>query len=322
MKSSIAILPLLAIFILTGCSGEGYIRVKNETGAEIMVSVNHAADEVLEAGETTGPYPVTLTRGVVNQIPVSASGEWIGEYAESVSLSNGETVEHKVRPQLADISLVNTSADSVYCEMEDRYYIYLAGGGSEHGKYPADGQVTLKYEGPYFFLNTEVLSWFPGNTYTHDFVPDACEIQLDNEHGNRVIYYVYISPGDADTWGGDKLGDDTVLYPSEAFVWKAEGGIHWDMRVEAGDPHPDSALFVYEFYDTEGCDADYTWIYEFPSIFTLLSSETASKDGPAQADMLKSRSLQKTSLHDIPAVRIRKISKREAGKAGVKALRK
>ncbi|MDZ7822267.1 MAG: hypothetical protein U5N26_10985 [Candidatus Marinimicrobia bacterium] len=91
MKSFIAIFPLLAIFILTGCSGEGYIRVKNETGGEIMVSVNHAADEVLEAGETTDPYSVTLTRGVVNRIPVSASGEWLGEYTESVSLSTGET---------------------------------------------------------------------------------------------------------------------------------------------------------------------------------------------------------------------------------------
>ncbi|MDZ7822266.1 MAG: hypothetical protein U5N26_10980 [Candidatus Marinimicrobia bacterium] len=121
---------------------------------------------------------------------------------------------------------------------------------------------------------------------------------------------------------GTSSGDDAILYPSEAFVWKAEGDIHWDMRVEAGDPHPDSALFVYEFYDTEGCDADYTWIYEFPSIFTLLTSETASKDGPAQADMLKSRSLQKTFLHDIPAVRIKKSAKREAGRRGSKRLRK
>ncbi|MDZ7797916.1 MAG: hypothetical protein U5N56_13180 [Candidatus Marinimicrobia bacterium] len=35
------IAPLLALILLFGCSGEGYIRVTNETPAEIMVSVNN-----------------------------------------------------------------------------------------------------------------------------------------------------------------------------------------------------------------------------------------------------------------------------------------
>lgn len=316
------IVTLLALILLLGCSGEGYIKVKNETPATVMVSVNNLADEVLGSGDTTDTYTVTLTRGVLNNIPVSATGEWLGEYTESVSLSSGETVIHKIQPQLADISIVNTSVDSVYCRLEDSYYIYLAGGESENDKYPADGNVSLEYEGPYFFNNAETLSWFPGYTYTRDLIPDACEIQLNNEHGNRAIYYVYISPGDVDTWGDDKLGDDTILYPSEAFVWKAEGGVHWDMRIEAGDPHPDSALYVYEFYDEEGCDADYTWIYEFPAIFDPATVSKSSKTDPASASVVKSRALHKTVSPVQPPVRIEKIGKKDAGKAVEKALRK
>jgi hypothetical protein len=316
------ILFALVLFVIFGCSGEAYIKVANATDAPILVSVNNAADEPLPAGDTTDTYTVTVNRGVINHIPVSATGEWLTNYTESVAISHGETVTHPVRAQLADISIVNTSVDSVYCELENSYYIYLAGGGSANDKYPSDGNITLEYEGPYFFYQSEQMSWFPGYAYTEELVPDACEIELQNNHPSRVVYYVYISPGDADTWGSDRLGDDTVLYPAEAYVWKAEGGVHWDMRIEAGDPHPDSVLYVYEYYDTEGCDADYTWIYDFPAIFSPLASGTASKGAPGNAEMLKSRAFGKGEIREYPQVRIKKISKREAGKAGRKYIRK
>lgn len=322
MKKS-NILLFAALIFLFACSGEAYIKVTNNTPADILVSVNYNADETLAPGDTTGTYTVTVNRGVLTQIPVSASGAWLGEYTESVAVANGDAVVHSVNPQMADLTFVNTSVDSAILRYENTLYHYFDGGDSKQGKYVVDGSVDLDYEGRYIFTAHDEKAWFPGQTYTYELIPDACEIQLNNLHGNRAIYYVYISPSDADIWGEDRLGDNTILYPGEAYVWKAEAGKIYDMRVEAGDPHPDSALYVYDFFDDEICTADYTWIYEFPSIFTPVTLSKSTKSAASGLSMHKPQALNKQILTEEKAQRIEKVGKKpvEAASA-VKQLKK
>lgn len=317
------ILLFAVMIILFACSGEAYIKVTNETPGTIMVSVNHRADEVLPPGDTTDTYTVTVNRGVLTQIPVTASGTWLGEYTESIAVANGDAVVHSVNPQMADLTFVNTSVDSAILRYENTLYHYFDGGDSEQGKYVVDGNVDLDYEGRYIFTAHDEEAWFPGETYTYELIPDACEIQLNNLHGNRAIYYVYISPSDADTWGDDRLGDNTILYPGEAFVWKAEAGKAYDMRVEAGDPHPDSALYVYDFFDEEICAADYTWIYEFPEIFTPVTLSKSTKMTASGLLMRKPQALNKELLREEKALRIEKLGKKPAeAKAAINQLKK
>jgi hypothetical protein len=317
------ILFLALLMFLFACSGEAYIKVTNETPETIMVSVNHRADEVLPPGDTTDTYTISVNRGVLNQIPVSATGEWLSDYNESVAVANGDVVVHRVNPQMADISFVNTSVDSAILRYENTLYHYLDGGDSVRAKHVADGNVDLDYEGRYIFTQHVEKFWFPGNRYRFELVPDACEIQLNNLHDNRAIYYVYISPSDADTWGEDQLGDNTILYPNEAYVWKAEAGKAYDMRVEAGDPHPDSALYVYDFFDEDLCDADITWIYEFPEIFTPVTLSKSTKMTASGLLMRKPQALNKEILREEKALRIEKLGKKPVeAKAAVKQLKK
>ena len=313
---------LVILLVLAACSGEAYIRVNNNTPGSILVSINHNADEVLLPGDTTDTYTVSVSRGIVNQIPVTASGEWLSDYNESIAVANGDVVVHRIHPQQADLSFINTSVDSAILRYENTRYPYFAGGDSVRAMHTADGNVILDYEGRYIFTRHEEKSWFPGERRRFELVPDACEIQLNNIHPNRAVYYVFISPSTADTWGEDKLGANTILYPGEGYVWKAEGGVRWDMRIEAGDPHPDSALFAYEFYDTEGCAADFTWIYEFPTIFTPLGMGKLSKTGMADSVVLKAHALQKTFPSGGPVYRIEKIGKKNTGLAKETAIKK
>ena len=119
-------------------------------------------------------------------------------------------------------------------------------------------------------------------------VPNACEIQLNNLHDNRTIYYVYLTQSTNDSWGDDKLGDD-IINPMEGYIWKAEGDVMWDMRVEAGDPHPDSALYVYDFYDVTGCAVDVTHIYQFPTIFSPVAVGKIAKEDGGKANYKKEK---------------------------------
>ncbi len=311
----------IAFLLLIGCSGEGYIEVNNNTPTAIMVSVNNAADEVISPGDTSDTYTISLMKGVVNNISVEASGEWLGNYLETVSLTDGQTIVHRVNPQLADITVMNLSVDSAACVIENYDALFFAGDDSINAKYAVDGNVLVESSGRYMFFESETMSWLPSFAYRYELIPDACEIQLNNLHPNRAIYYVFISPSDADSWGEDKLGDD-ILNPQEGYVWKAEDETIWDIRVEAGDTHPDSALYVYEFYDETANLADITYIYEFPTIFTPVAESASSKiTGPVN-NMMKPGSLNKVSDHVLQPTRIEKIRKVDAGKAGLKALRK
>jgi hypothetical protein len=309
------VLPILiTVLLLFACSGEAYVSASNNTPATIMVSINNMPDQVLAPGDTGDVHTVPVTRGVLNNIPIQASGEWLSEYSSHATVANGERVVHRVHPQRADINIVNTSVDSAYCIIgQQGTYLYFSGYDSLSAKYHVDGSVSLTYEGRYIFGTVIEKAWFPGDSYRFELEPDACEIQLNNIHPNRAVYYVYISPRGVTTWGDDKLGDD-ILYPQEAYVWKALGDVQWDMRIEAGDPHPDSALYIYEFYDEDGCPSDYTWVYEFPTIFDPVTVSKSSKTRPYAETIVKSNALNKEVLRQ-SSVRIESIGKKEAGLA-------
>ena len=81
-------------------------------------------------------------------------------------------------------------------------------------------------------------------------------------------------------------------------------------------------MFVYEFYDQTVNLSDHTYIYEFPTIFTPVAASASSKITGPLNNMMKPGSLNKVSDHVIQATRIEKIRKVDAGKAGLKALRK
>jgi hypothetical protein len=314
---------LIAFLLLIGCSGEGYIEVNNNTPAAIMVSVNNVADEVIAPGDTSDTYTVSVMKGVINNISVEATGEWIGNYSETVSLTDGETVVHRIGAQLADLTLTNLSVDSMFCLVENYDSLFFEGEDSVSGKFTVDADVTVSSAGRYKFFTTENMSWLPGSTYRYELTPDACEIQLNNIHANRAIYYVFISLSDATSWGDDQLGDD-ILYSQEGYVWKADGDVTWDIRVEAGDPLEDSVLYAYEFYDTELSTSDITWIYEFPTIFTLVADSASASSkitGPVNNTM-KANSLNKVFDTNLKPARIEKIRKVNAGQAGLKALKK
>ena len=312
---------ILAFLLLIGCSGEGYIEVNNNTPTAIMVSVNNAADEVVAPGDTSDTYTVSVMKGVVNNISVEASGEWIGNYSETVSLTDGATVVHRVHSQLADITVANLSTDSAACVIENYDAMFFAGDDNISDKFAVDGSVVVESVGRYKFFVSETMSWLPSFAYRYELVPDACEIQLNNLHSNRTIYYVFISPKDSDSWGEDKLGD-VLLYPQEGYVWKALGDTIFDIRVEAGDTHPDSALYVYEFLDETVNLSDITYIYDFPTIFTPVAESSSSKiNGPVN-NVMKPGSLNKVWDSSMKPTRIEKIRKVDAGKADLKALRK
>ncbi|MEA2078118.1 MAG: hypothetical protein U9O95_08890 [Candidatus Marinimicrobia bacterium] len=316
------LIPILfAFLLLIGCSGEGYIKVKNNTPTAILTSVNNLADEVILAGDTSQTYTVSVMKGVINSIPVEASGLWVGNYSATVALTDGETVIHHISTQVADITLTNLSVDSATCTIENYTPLFFVGEDSISDKFSVDGDVAVESIGRYKFFLSEDMPWLPGFTYRYEITPDACEIQLNNIHPNYTIYYVFISLSTSDSWGDDQLGDD-ILNPQEGYVWKAEGDLQWDMRVEAGDTHIDSPLYVYEFFDTEGCPSDFTWIYEFPTIFTPVAASASSKITGPLNNMMKPGSLNKVSDHVLQPTRIEKIRKVDAGKGSVKALRK
>ncbi len=314
---------LLAFLLLIGCSGEGYIEVENDTPTAILVSVNNLADEVVVAGDTSQTYSVSVVKGVVNNISVEASGEWVGNYSETVALTDGETVVHRIGSQVADLTLTNLSVDSTYCVLEGYDTLFFVGEDSTTAKFTVDANVDIKYAGRYSFLTEETMTWLPGNTYRYELLPNACEIQLNNIHPIWTIYYVYLSRSTDDSWGDDQLGDE-ILNSMEGYVWKAEGDIKWDMRVEAAHPHPDSTtMHVYEYYDTDpGCTSDITWIYEFPTIFSEYTASASSKIGGPVTGVMKSNALNKAWNNELKPARIEKIRKVDAGKAGLKALRK
>lgn len=313
---------ILAVMLLFGCSGEGYIEVKNETPTAILVSVNNLSDEVVLAGDTSQTYSIAVMKGAVNNISVDATGDWVGNYSGTVALTDGETIVHRITPQVADITLTNLSVDSMACVVENYAPLFFTGNDSVSGMFSVDGDVVVESAGRYKFFQSENMTWFPGFSYRYELVPDACEIQLNNLHSNRVIYYVYLSQSTNQNWGEDQLGDD-VIEPGFGYVWKAEGDVLWDVQVQASDPHADSAMYVYEYYDTDpGCLSDFTWIYEFPTIFTPVTASASSKiDGPTN-NVMKTNSLNKVFDTNLEPARIEKIRKTDASKAGLKALRK
>jgi hypothetical protein len=312
---------VLALLLLIGCGGEGYVSVWNDTTDDILVSVNHNTDVVVNPGDTSDTYTVSVMKGVVNNVSVEATGEWVGNYSGTAAVTNGASVVHRISPQVADITLANLSVDSASCTVENYDPLYFTGNDEITDKFSVDGDVDVVYGGHYMFDVEETMAWMPGYTYRYELVPNACEIQLHNLHPTWTIYYVYLSRSTDQTWGDDQLGDD-VLEPGTGYIWKAEGDVQWDMRVEAGDPHPDSVLYVYEFYDNDGCASDYTWIYEFPAIFSPASvAKLAKADGPNNG-VMKPASLAKNWDNSIMPARIEKIKKVDAGKAGLKALTK
>lgn len=314
---------LIAFLLLIGCSGEGYIEVNNNTPSSIMVSVNNAADEVVLAGDTSQTYNVAVMKGVANNISVDATGEWVGNYTGTVSLTDGATIVHRINPQVADLTITNLSVDSANCVIENYDTLFFDGDDSQTGKFTVDGSVVVGYAGRYMFYETETMNWFPGSTYSYELVPNACEIQLNNIHPTWTIYYVYLSQStDTDfDLDNDNLGDD-VIESGYGYVWKATGDIGWDVRVLAGDPHPDSLLYAYDYYDTGICTSDVVWGYEFPTIFDAVQVAKIAKTDISKLTNIKSGSLNKVNNMSIEPTRIEKIRKVDAGKAGLKALRK
>lgn len=316
------ILPLvLIIFFLFGCSGEGYIKVANSTPAQILVSVNDEPDIVLASGDTSDVYTINIVKGTLTSVSVEATGNWIGEYSHSVTLANGETVLHNITARLANLTIQNGSVDSAMLSIEKYQPLYFAGNDEVTAPFQVDASVDVEYAGRYMFLTKETKSWFPGNAYTYVLEPNACEIRLDNLHPNRAIYYVFLSQSTDESWGEDDLGDD-ILYPREAFLWKAEGDVKWDMRVEAGDPHTDSSLFVYEFYDLTGSPSDATYIYEFPNIFTPVPIAKIAKTEGGQASYKKTNSLNKNYEAHPASARLEKLKKVSVNNAESNSLRK
>jgi len=322
MKKNSLIFLMIAVILLVGCSGEGYVSVFNDTPSDILVSVNYKPDVVVTSGDTSDTYTVALIKGVVNNISVDATGEWVGNYSQNAAVTDGETVVHRITPQVADITLTNISVDSANCVLESYDTLFFVGEDSITDKYSVDGSVDVKYSGRYSFLTEETMIWMPGNTYRYEMEPNACEIQLNNVHPIYTVYYVYLSTSTSQSWGDDQLGDN-VVESGYGYVWKAEGDVLWDMRIEAGHPHPDSSLHVYEYYDTApGCPSDVTWIYEFPTIFSAAAAGKIAKTNMPNNGMLKPASLAKVWDNTLVPARIERIRKVDAGKAGLKALRK
>ncbi|MFA6618286.1 MAG: hypothetical protein WCT23_04380 [Candidatus Neomarinimicrobiota bacterium] len=316
------IFPLvLIVFFLFGCSGEGYVKVANLTPSSVLLSVNDEADIILASGDTSDTYTIDLVKGTLANVSVEATGDWIGEYSQSVSVANGESILHKITSTVANLTIENGSSDSAMFSIENYQPLYFAGNDEITAPFQVDASVDVEYAGRYMFLIKETKSWFPGNAYTYILEPNACEIRLDNLHPNRAIYYVYLSQSTDESWGEDDFGDD-ILYPGEAFLWKAEGDVKWDMRVEAGDPHADSSLFVYDFFDLTGSPSDATYIYEFPNIFTPVEIAKIAKTEGGQANYKKTNSLNKNFETYPQAARLEKLKKVSINSAETNILRK
>lgn len=316
------LLPIvLVIFLLFGCSGEGYVKVANLTPAPVLVSVNDQADVVLAAGDTTDTYNIHLVKGTIANVSVEATGDWVGDYSQTVAVADGESVLHTINATLTNLTIRNGSIDSAMFSMENYSPLYFEGDDSTSASFQVDGSVDVEYAGRYMFLEQETMSWFPGSEYRYVLQPNACEIQLNNLHPNRAIYYVYLSQSTDESWGEDDLGDD-ILNPQEGYIWKAEGDVMWDMRVEAGDPHPDSSLYVYDFYDLTGSSSDVTYTYEFPTIFTpVVTAKIAKADGGKNI-YRKSNSLNKVYDANVAPARLEKVKKIKVNNADTNALRK
>jgi len=307
--------------------GWGFAKVVNMTDTEIWTEMwgpkttGMAVGYFLGAGDT-GPQHQYLVKYSGSSVSQYISSDWVS-INTSYILRPEEYKIFNIEPNKANISLINLSVDSMDCTIENNDTRYFVGNDSIDNKYFVDGDVVVSSAGRYKFLESENMVWLPGSTYRYELVPDACEIQLNNLHPNRAIYYVYISLSTAAIWGDDQLGDD-ILYPQEGYVWKADGDVIWDIRVEAGDPHDDSTLYVYEFRDTEDCTSDITWIYDFPTIFTLVADSAFASSkitGPVNNTM-KANSLNKVFDTNLKPARVEKIRKVDAGKAGLKALKK
>jgi len=306
--------------------GWGFAKVVNMTDTEIWTEMwgpkttGMAVGYFHGAGET-GPQHQYLVKYSGSSVSQYISSDWVS-LITSYILRPEEYKIFNIEPNKANISLINMSVDLMNCTIENNDTQYFVGNDSINNKYFVDGEVVVAVAGRYKFFVDETLNWDPGFSYRYELVPDACEIQLNNIHSNRVIYYVYISQSTDNTWGDDQLGDD-IISPMKGYVWKADGDVLWDVRLEASDPHADSAMYVYEYYDVDpGCVSDITWIYEFPTIFTPVVASASSKiDGPTN-NVIKTNSLNKIYDTNLRSARVEKIRKIDAGKADLKALRK
>ncbi len=307
------IFPLiLVLFLLFSCSGEGYVKVANLTPSQIMVSVNDEADVVLNSGDTTATYSVATVKGSARTVPVEATGDWIGDYSQTATVTDGETVVHTINSTLSNITIKNGSVDSAMCMIENNDALYFGGNDSLLASFMVDGSVETEYGGRYMFLTEETMSWFPGTQYRFELVPNACEIQLNNLHPTYRIDRVYLSKSTDPSWGEDDLGDD-LINPMEGYIWKAEGDVMWDVKVLAADPHPDSLLYVYEYYDVDGCASDITHIYEFPTIFTQAVGKFA-KSEIGNIQMTKKNQLNKSFDSKPGLARVEKVKKIKVNK--------
>ena len=299
---------------------QAYVQAVNLTISPIYISIDDQADVVLNPGDTTDMYSVEVTIGSTSNINIEATGDWIGTYETTVSLTNQDTVVHPINATMANITITNTSIDSAMCLIENNEIAYFEGKDSINAYFMVDGSVETEYGGRYMFLEEETKSWFPSSQYRFELIPNACEIQLNNIHPNRTIYYVYLSQSSDETWGEDDLGDD-MISPMEGYIWKAEGDVMWDMRLEASDPHPDSAMYVYEFYDVSGSASDITHIYEFPTIFSPVVGKIAKADG-GKAIYKKQNSLNKSFVVNPEPVRLEKVRKVRVNNAQTNVLMK
>lgn len=307
MKRFYALMLVIALLVLAGCSGEAYIEVKNDTDAQISISVNDQANEVLASGDTSDTYTIKVLNGLVNYVSVDATGSWLSTYSENVAIESGDNITHVVRSNIAELNLVNGSVDSAFLTIDSEAMAF-AGSDSSLVTLAAAGNHAVSYDGRYIFEEVSTETWMPGSSYRFEMLPNACEIEIDNLHSNYVIYYVYLSPSTEQTWGDDRLGDVT-LSPNEGYIWKVEDDIQWDLRIEAGDPHPDSSLHPFEFNDFTARQADATYIYEFPTIFSEVQAAPLAKSQAGQARLKSNGALSKTKA--ALDVKIQKVAKKQ-----------
>lgn len=307
MKRFYVLMSLIALLVLAGCSGEAYIEVKNDTDASISISVNDQTNEVLAVGDTSDTYTIKVLNGLVNYVSVEATGEWLSTYSENVAIEAGDHITHTVRSNIAELNLVNGSIDSAFLTI-DGETLAFAGSDSSLFTLAATGNHAVSYDGRYIFQESSSQAWMPGSSYRFEMLPNACEIEIDNLHSNYVIYYVYLSPSTEQTWGDDRLGDVT-LSPNEGYIWKVEDDIQWDLRIEAGDPHPDSAVYAYEFNDYAVRSADATYTYEFPTLFSEVQAAPLAKSQAGQARLKSNGILSRTQT--VSDVKIEKVAKKQ-----------
>jgi|AntAceMinimDraft_4_1070372.scaffolds.fasta_scaffold21602_2 hypothetical protein len=109
MKNLIKLILIIAVtFLLISCGEDGKLTVINKSSEEIDVTIDGTDYYDLDYNEESETVTWYIEFNDNKKVPVTASGEWLLNYSEEVTVGPGDDVLHEVNSNCGKIAISNT----------------------------------------------------------------------------------------------------------------------------------------------------------------------------------------------------------------------